>query len=53
MATVTCLVTNILQNIFFCGQQKKYFQTGWGWVNGDFHFWVNYPLKLHRQQQIY
>ncbi len=23
MSTVNCLVTNILQNIFFCPQQKK------------------------------
>ncbi len=26
MATVSCLVTNILQNIFFCAQQKKAIQ---------------------------
>ncbi len=23
MATISCLATNILQNIFFCVQQKK------------------------------
>jgi len=23
MATVNCLITNILQNVFFCVQQKK------------------------------
>ncbi len=28
MATVNCLVTNILQNIFFCVQQKKEAHTG-------------------------
>jgi len=28
MATVNCLVTNIIQNIFFCVQQKKETHTG-------------------------
>ncbi len=28
MDTVICLVTNILQNIFFCVQQKKESHTG-------------------------
>ncbi len=28
MATVNCFVTNILQNIFFCVQQKKETHTG-------------------------
>jgi len=28
MATVNCLVTNILQNIFFCVQQNKETHTG-------------------------
>ncbi len=28
MATVSCLVTNILQNIFFCVQQQKQTHTG-------------------------
>ncbi len=33
MATVNCLVTNILPNIFFCAQQTKEiyrFETTWG-----------------------
>ncbi len=28
MATINCLVTKILQNIFFCAQQKKESHTG-------------------------
>ncbi len=28
MATINCLVTNILRNIFFCVQQKKETHTG-------------------------
>jgi len=31
-ATVNCLVTDSLQNVFFCVQQLL-------------HFWVNYPFK--------
>ncbi len=47
MATTNCLLTNILQNIFFCVQQMKETHTGLeqheGGVNDDsFHFWVNY-----------
>ncbi len=30
MATSNCLVTNILQNIFFCVQQRKEAHTGLG-----------------------
>ncbi len=30
MSTVNCLVTNSLQNIFFCVQQKKETHTGLG-----------------------
>ncbi len=48
--TYNCLFTNILQNIFFCVQQKKETHTGLkqlGWVKGDsFHFWVNCLFKL-------
>ncbi len=50
MATVNSLVTNILQNIFFCAQQKKLL---WVWSNlsvrkwwQNSHFWVNYSFKL-------
>ncbi len=53
MATVNCLVTNILQNIFFCAQQKRekhtYLKQLEGeWIMNDvnFHFWVNYHFKL-------
>ncbi len=35
-----CLVVNILQNIFFCVQQR----VSKVWQN--FHFWVNCPLNL-------
>ncbi len=40
MATVNCLVSNILQNTFFCIQQKKEIHTGLDphegkWVNDD------------------
>ncbi len=39
MATVNCLVTKILQNIFFNAQKKK--QT---------RFWVNYSFKGRRKK---
>ncbi len=44
MATVSCLVTNILQNVFFCAQQKKYTHTGLEQLEGEsimreFSFW--------------
>ncbi len=35
MATINCLVSNILQNILFCVQQKKETHTSVGWVNDD------------------
>ncbi len=46
MATVICLVNNILQNVVFCVQQKLLQVEGW--VNDDriFIFWVNYLFKL-------
>ncbi len=48
MASVNCLITNILQNIGFCVQQKKEIHTGLEqlkcWHN--FIFWVNDPFKL-------
>ncbi len=40
-----CLVTNILQNIFFCALQKKVSYTGL--EQHDFHFWVNCAFKVH------
>ncbi len=48
MATVICLVNNILQNVVFCIQQKTETHTSGGWVNDDriFIFWVNYLFKL-------
>ncbi len=45
MATVICLITNILQNIFFCVQQKKSIQTGWGWVK-EFSFLGELSLEM-------
>ncbi len=46
MATVICLVNNILKNVVFCVQQKLL--TSGGWVHDDriFIFWVNYLFKL-------
>jgi len=44
MATVNCVVTNIIQNIFFLVQQKKEFHTGLvqqAKLCQHFHFWVN------------
>ncbi len=35
MATVNCLVTNILQSILFCVQQKKEMHTGLEQIGGD------------------
>ncbi len=51
MATVNCLVTKILQNIFFRVQQKKgkhRFGTSGGWVNYDriFIFGWTVPLRF-------
>ncbi len=40
VGTSTCLVTHICQNLF-----SHKFRTIWGWVNGNFHFWVNYSFK--------
>ncbi len=36
MATVKCLATNILQNIFFCAQQKKETPTDLDQVEGEY-----------------
>ncbi len=51
MATVNCLVTNILQNIIFCDEQMKENQRvkseGSKWWQ-DFHFWLNYPFNSHK-----
>ncbi len=49
--TINCLITSILQNIFFYVQHERYTHTGLEWQEGDlyddgFHFWVNYPFKL-------
>ncbi len=35
MFTISCFVTNILQNIFFCVQQKKETHTGLDQVEGE------------------
>ncbi len=50
MSTVNCLFASILQNFFFCVQQKKEVRTGLDqleWVNDDriVFLWVNYPIK--------
>ncbi len=50
-----CLVTNILQNIFYYVLQKKKKTViqGWGWdlrVSKwwqNWHFWVDYPFKTY------
>ncbi len=48
------LVTNFLQNIFLCVQQTKKFIQVWNYLRVSkwwqhFHFWVNYPFKIHKQ----
>ncbi len=49
MATVKCLVTNILPNIFFVLNRQRNIQV---WNNlrptkwQKLHFWVNYPFKF-------
>ncbi len=53
MTTVSYLLTDILQNIFFCAEQKKEtysFGTTWGWVNHDiiFIFEGTIPLSVMR-----
>ncbi len=45
MATMNCLVTNILQNIFFCVQQRKETHTGLEVEGLGLGFWVNYPFN--------
>jgi len=35
MGSINCLVTDILQNIFFCVQQKKEIHTGLKQVEGE------------------
>ncbi len=52
------LVTNFLQNIFLCVQNKDRFGTTWGWVNDDriFSFGWTTPLTtskhLNKQQYL-
>ncbi len=36
MATVNCMVNNILQNIIFCVQQKKETHTGLEQLEGEY-----------------
>ncbi len=50
MAITFCLVTHILQNIFFCVEQKKEIHTGLkqrqgGYIMTEFPFLVNCPFK--------
>ncbi len=50
-----CLVTNILQNIFFCIPQKKFrLRTAWGWVYEDsiFIFGWTIPFMRHILTQL-
>ncbi len=42
MVPQNSLITNFLQNIFLCVQNKHLRMSKW-WQ--DFHFWVNYPFK--------
>ncbi len=44
MATIKCLVTNILQNIFFCIQQKKETRTN---VNNSYLIYSSYTSWDH------
>ncbi len=48
MATVNCLVANILQNIFFCVHQNNEIHAGLEWVNDEknIHFWLKCPFKV-------
>jgi len=42
-----CLVNHILQNIFFCVQQKKEIHTTLEQIEGEhFPFWVSYTFKI-------
>ncbi len=51
MDTSISLVMNILQNIFFCDQQKKENHTGLEQHEGskwqNYNFLVNYPFKYY------
>ncbi len=44
-----CLITNILQNIFFCAQQKKERHTGLEQLKGKVNIW---QLRLKYSQLI-
>ncbi len=43
LPSTVCLVTNILQNIFYCVQLRK--ETHTGYVSKWQNFWVNFPFK--------
>ncbi len=54
MATVNCLVTDILQNILFCVQQEKkkliVLEQVSKWEQ-NIYFWVNYSFKYKKINQ--
>ncbi len=56
MSTVNCLFASILQNIFFCVQQKKEVRTGLDQLDGEwmmtelYFFGWTIPLKNHHLQ---
>jgi len=56
MGHINCLLTDILQNIFFCVQQKKEIHAGLkqleGQSNFDIHFEVNYSFKGHHTKRV-
>jgi len=52
MGPINCLVTIILQNIFFCVQHKKEtLITGLEQLEGDDIIFINYPFKREISEQ--
>ncbi len=49
MATGNCLVPNILQNVFFCAQQKKETHTGLEQLGDKWTI----PLLPHKQAKFF
>ncbi len=46
MVPQNCSVSHILQNIFLCVQQNKDIHTDLEILEGEIHFWVNYPFNI-------
>ncbi len=56
MVPQNCSVSNILQIIFLCVQQKKRHSNSLELLEGKwhhFHFWVNYPFNLTVAGKVY